>query len=210
MTDVRILVLGTHNEKKRQELELLLAPWGFQLLTLSDFDNSLDVEETGTTFAENAQLKATKQAQQLRHWVLGEDSGLSVRALEGAPGIYSARYSGPAATDEKNNQYLLDQLGDLQLSQRAAHYTCHMSVSDPGGAIRATSEAECHGRIRCQEEGSNGFGYDPLFEILEYHQTFGQLGPGVKSVLSHRSRATRRLVPQLLALRKHWNDSNQG
>ena len=210
MTDVRILVLGTHNEKKRQELELLLAPWGFQLLTLSDFENSLDVEETGTTFAENAQLKATKQAQQLRHWVLGEDSGLSVRALEGAPGIYSARYSGPAATDEKNNQYLLDQLGDLQLPQRAAHYTCHMSVSDPGGAIRATSEAECHGRIRCQEEGSNGFGYDPLFEIMEYHQTFGQLGPGVKSVLSHRSRATRRLVPQLLALRKHWNDSNQG
>ena len=111
MTDARILVLGTHNKKKRQELELLLAPWGFQLLTLSDFDNSLDVEETGTTFAENAQLKATKQAQQLCHWVLGEDSGLSVRALEGAPGIYSARYSGPEATDEKNNKHLLDQLG---------------------------------------------------------------------------------------------------
>jgi XTP/dITP diphosphohydrolase len=208
MTDSRILVLGTHNPKKRQELERLLAPCGFHLLTLSDFDNALDVEETGTTFAENAMLKATKQAEHLSRWVLGEDSGLSVRALEGAPGIHSARYSGPAATDEKNNKQLLEQLGDLEFQHREAHYTCHMAVSDPQGIIRASSEAECHGRIRPQEAGSNGFGYDPLFEILEYHLTFGQLGPGVKSVLSHRSRATRRLVPQLLALRKQWNDSN--
>ena len=207
MSDSRILVLGTHNQKKRQELELLLAPWGFHLLTLSEFDNSLDVEETGSTFAENAMLKATRQAKQLNHWVLGEDSGLSVRALEGAPGIYSARYSGPEATDAKNNQHLLKQLGDLDFQHREAHYTCHMAVSDPQGTIRASSEAECHGRIRPQEAGINGFGYDPLFEILEYHQTFGQLGPGVKSVLSHRSRATRRLVPQLLALKKQWNNS---
>lgn len=205
MTDVRILVLGTHNQKKRQELEQLLGPWGFQLLTLSDFDNPLEVEETGTTFAENAELKATEQARQLNHWVLGEDSGLSVSALDGAPGIYSARYSGPGATDEKNNQHLLEQLGELEIQRRGAHYTCHMAVSDPAGTIRAWSEAECHGVIRSKPAGSNGFGYDPLFEVREYHRTFGQLGPGVKSVLSHRSRATRQLVPQLLALGKQWN-----
>tara|TARA_B100000809_G_scaffold205072_2_gene206678 strand:- start:692 stop:1318 length:627 start_codon:yes stop_codon:yes gene_type:complete len=205
MTDSRILVLGTHNQKKRQELEQLLSPWGFQLLTLSDFDNTLDVEETGTTFAENAALKATEQARQLDHWVLGEDSGLSVVALEGAPGIYSARYSGPGASDEKNNEHLLEQLGELELQRRAAHYTCHMAVSDPTGSIRASSEARCHGIIRKKAAGSNGFGYDPLFEVREYHRTFGQLGPGVKSVLSHRSRATRQLVPQLLALKGQWN-----
>jgi len=191
MTDSRILVLGTHNQKKRLELEQLLAPWGFQLLTLSDFDNSLDVEETGTTFAENAELKASEQAQQLSHWVLGEDSGLCVQALDGAPGIYSARFSGPDATDDQNNNHLLAQLGDLDNQQRQAHYCCHM--------------AQCHGVIRIQPAGTNGFGYDPLFEIPEYHQTFGQLGPSVKSVLSHRSRATRKLVPQLLALRKQWH-----
>ena len=205
MTDARILVLGTHNRKKRGELEKLLKPFGFQLLTLSDFDNPLDVEETGTTFAENAALKATQQARQLDHWVLGEDSGLSVAALDGAPGIYSARYSGPGATDEKNNHHLLEQLGKLEFQQRAAHYTCHMTVSDPTGSIRASSEAECHGFIRLKAAGSNGFGYDPLFEVPEYHRTFGQLGPGVKSVLSHRSRATRQLVPQLLALKRQWN-----
>ena len=205
MTDARILVLGTHNQKKRGELEKLLKPFGFQLLTLSDFDNPLDVEETGATFAENAALKAAEQARQLDHWVLGEDSGLSVAALDGAPGIYSARYSGPGATDEKNNNHLLEQLGELEFHRRVAHYTCHMAVSDPTGSIRASREAECHGIIRLKAAGSNGFGYDPLFEVREYHRTFGQLGPGVKSVLSHRSRATRKLVPQLLALRKQWN-----
>ena len=205
MTDSRILVLGTHNQKKRLELEQLLAPWGFQLLTLSDFDNSLDVEETGTTFAENAELKASEQARQLGHWVLGEDSGLCVQALDGAPGIYSARFSGPDATDDQNNNHLLAQLGDLDNQRRQAHYCCHMAVCNPAGTVMASSEAQCHGVIRIQPAGTNGFGYDPLFEIPEYHQTFGQLGPSVKSVLSHRSRATRKLVPQLLALRKQWH-----
>jgi XTP/dITP diphosphohydrolase len=202
MTD-HILVLGTHNQKKRLELELLLAPLGLTLRTLDEFPDALDVEETGTTFSENAALKAAEQAQHLGHWVLGEDSGLSVAPLGNAPGVYSARYSereGQAATDESNNEKLLAELGDLPLAQRIAFYTCHMAISDPTGKIRLCCEEVCYGRIRFSPAGSNGFGYDPLFEIAEYHRTFGELGSAIKSVLSHRSRAMRKVVPDIKAL----------
>jgi XTP/dITP diphosphohydrolase len=202
MTD-HILVLGTHNQKKRLELELLLAPLGLTLRTLDEFPDALDVEETGTTFSENAALKAAEQAQHLGHWVLGEDSGLSVAPLGNAPGVYSARYSereGQAATDESNNEKLLAELGDLPLAQRIAFYTCHMAISDPTGKIRLCCEEVCYGRIRFSPAGNNGFGYDPLFEIAEYHRTFGELGSAIKSVLSHRSRAMRKVVPDIKAL----------
>jgi XTP/dITP diphosphohydrolase len=194
------LVLGTRNRKKGRELEQLLAPHGFQLRTLADFPEAMEVVESGDTFAANAALKATQQAVQLGQWVLGEDSGLVVDALGGAPGVYSARYSGDGATDESNNRLLLEQLGKTPLDKRTAHYVCHATLSDPTGTIRAESEDYCHGRIRFEESGSAGFGYDPMFEIVEYHRTFGQLGDAVKSVLSHRSRALRHLVPQLLHL----------
>ena len=195
-----VLVLGTHNQKKRQELELLLAPLGLTLITLDDLDNAIEVEETGTTFAENAALKASQQAQHLGHWVLGEDSGLSVIPLNNEPGVYSARYSGDRATDQSNNQKLLAELGELPLAQRQAFYTCHMAISDPAGEIRIRCEEVCRGRIRTMAAGENGFGYDPLFEIPEYHKTFGELGTAVKSVLSHRARAIRRIVPEIKAL----------
>jgi len=192
------LVLGTHNRKKGQELALLLAPFGFELVTLADVPNPLDVEETGTSFAENAALKATQQARHLNAWVLGEDSGLAVDALDGRPGIYSARYSGPDATDEKNNLRLLKELDGITGPKRSAHYVCHVALSDPLGVIRATCESNCEGRIRRQPSGEGGFGYDPLFEIVEYHQTFAELGASVKAVLSHRARAMRRFIPQML------------
>jgi len=181
----------------------LLAPLGLALRTLDEFPNALDVEETGTTFSENAALKAAEQAQHLGHWVLGEDSGLSVVPLGNAPGVFSARYSdieGQAATDESNNEKLLAELGDLPLAQRIAFYTCHMAISDPTGKIRLCCEEVCYGRIRFSPSGSNGFGYDPLFEIAEYHRTFGELGTAIKSVLSHRSRAMRKIVPDIKAL----------
>ncbi len=196
----RTLVLGTYNRKKRAELAELLEPYGFELLTLEDFPEAQEVDEDGDTFLANAQEKARQQAVALQHWVLGEDSGLAVDALDGAPGIYSARYSGPEATDESNNQKLIAALDDVAEAQRTAHYVCHMSVSSPQGEIVADCEATCRGRIRRIPVGSGGFGYDPLFELVEYHQTFGQLGSDVKSVLSHRARAMRRMVPQLLRL----------
>jgi XTP/dITP diphosphohydrolase len=194
------LVLGTRNAKKRQELDDLLGPYGFELRTLDDFPSAIEVEETGATFAQNAQLKASVQARRLGAWVLGEDSGLAVDALGGRPGVYSARYSGPGATDESNNRKLLDELTGVPWEQRAAHYVCHAALADPDGVIRAQSEGTCRGRIRETPTGTGGFGYDPLFEVVEYHQTFGELGPAVKAAISHRARSLQRLVPQLLHL----------
>jgi XTP/dITP diphosphohydrolase len=195
-----VLVLGTHNLKKRAELSELLEPLGLELRTLADFPNALEVDETGETFAENAQLKAIQQARHLKYWVLGEDSGLAVDALKGAPGIYSARFYGPDATDQNNNRHLLEQLSGLPAEKRSAHYVCHMTLSDSGGNVRAESEARCHGRILTEGIGSGGFGYDPLFEVSEYHRTFGQMGGAAKAVLSHRARAMRLLVPQIASL----------
>ena len=196
----RLLVLGSRNRKKLGELAELLEPHGFVLKTLADFPEAIEVEESGQTFAENARLKATVQARHLGQWVLGEDSGLSVDALNGAPGVFSARFSDPGATDERNNDLLLERLKDVPLEKRTAHYTCYAALSDPLGNVRAESEGHCRGRILFERAGSGGFGYDPLFEIIECHQTFGELSPAVKAVLSHRSRAIRLLVPQLLEL----------
>lgn len=196
------LVVGTRNEKKLSELKFLLAPYDVNLSSLSEIPDSIEVEETGSTFRENANLKASEQAIHLRQWVLGEDSGLSVDALSGSPGVYSARFSGVGATDQSNNALLLERLGDLPLEKRTAWYTCHMALADPLGQVHINCEARCYGRILMEEKGTGGFGYDPLFEISEYHQTFGELGDTIKSVLSHRARANRKFVPQLLALIK--------
>jgi XTP/dITP diphosphohydrolase len=194
------VVLGTRNAKKAEEMRHLLLPHGIVLRSLTDYPRAIDVVEDGDSFATNAQLKATRQAVHLRAWVIGEDSGLCVDALDGAPGIYSARYSGPDATDERNNLQLLEALRDVPLAQRTAHYVCHISLSDPTGTVMSDCEACCQGRIRFEPAGSNGFGYDPLFEIVELHRTFGELGPAIKGVLSHRARAIRQFLPQLLAL----------
>lgn len=204
-----VLVLGTRNKKKLGELQLLLGPIGLELKTLDAFANSLEVDETGDSFAANAALKATQQALAIGAWVLGEDSGLAVDALGGAPGIYSARFSGENATDAKNNTLLLEKLKGLPPEKRTAHYVCSAAISDPSGKVRCTSEGTCQGRILSDYMGSGGFGYDPLFEIMEYHKTFGELSPTVKAAISHRSRAMRGLVPKLIRLIQDgaWNVS---
>jgi len=200
MPDIPYIVLGTGNRGKRRELEALFSPLGIELRTLADFPESISVVEDGDTFAANAGLKAVEQARHLGQWVLGEDSGLLVDALDGEPGVFSARFSGPEATDESNNRLLLERLGDTPVAKRTAGYVCHMTLADPTGAIQAESEASCRGRIVFEPRGQNGFGYDPLFEVIEYHHTFGELSATVKAQLSHRARAARRLVPQLRAL----------
>src|SRR5438105_15184714 len=153
----RFLVLGSRNRKKLGELAELLQPHGLALKTLADLPNSIAVEETGETFADNARLKAVVQAKHLDQWVLGEDSGLSVDALAGAPGVRSARYSDPGATDERNNALLLEKLKGLPLDKRTAHYTCYAALSDPQGNVRAQSEGLCRGRILLAPAGSGGF-----------------------------------------------------
>jgi len=194
------LVIGTTNLAKGRELAELLEPLGIRVRTLHDFAGALDVVEDGSTFAENACKKAAQQARHLDRWVLADDSGLEVDALDGAPGIYSARFAGEQATDAENNARLLEELTETPWGKRTARYYCHVAVADRTGTIRGESSGICRGRIRTEPSGSNGFGYDPLFELREYHRTFGQLGPAVKAALSHRARATRAIVPQLRVL----------
>lgn len=200
MSSGRILVLGTRNRKKGAEMSMLLAPLGIELKTLADFADAIDVVEDGDSFRANATLKAMQQAVQLGHWAIGEDSGLEVDALDGAPGIYSARFAGEDASDEENNQRLLEQLAGVPDAKRTARYVCHMTLADPQGQVRADVEAYCRGRIRHEPAGTGGFGYDPLFEVLEYHRTFGEMSGALKSVISHRARATDLLVPHLRRL----------
>jgi XTP/dITP diphosphohydrolase len=196
------LVLASRNGKKIAEMRELLEPHGVDVRGVGDSEDVPEVVEDGTTFGENAAKKASQTALHLGSWTLGEDSGLEVDALNGAPGVYSARYGGPDATDESNNRKLLAELDGVPEDQRGARYVCHVCVSDPEGTIRLDLEATCRGRIAAVPRGDNGFGYDPLFTILELHKTFGELSPAVKRQLSHRARAFQRLVPKLVALLK--------
>jgi len=195
-----VLVLGTTNPGKLRELVDLLAPHGVPCRSLTGLPGAVDVAETGETFAENAALKATQQARALGSWVLAEDSGLVVDALGGAPGVHSARFSGAAGDgrDERNNALLLERLAGRRGAERAAHYACHAALADPAGQVVAVSWGACHGVIAERASGAGGFGYDPLFIVPEYRRTFGELSPQLKSLISHRARALRALVPQLV------------
>ncbi len=192
------VVLASRNLKKSGEIRALLEPHGIPLVSVAQFPQATDVIEDGDSFQANAEKKATQTARETGHWAIGEDSGLQVDALQGAPGIYSARYGGDGATDEANNAKLIRELQDVPEERRGAGYVCHVALADPTGAIRLNVQATCRGRITREPHGMNGFGYDPYFLIREYHRTFGELSPLVKRQLSHRARAFGRLIPALL------------
>jgi XTP/dITP diphosphohydrolase len=197
---VTVLVVGTRNPKKREEILEILAGLGIDVRDLTAWPDAPEVVEDGATFEANARKKAVELARHLNHWVLGEDSGLVVPALNGRPGVYSARYAGKQGDDEANNNRLLAELAPLPDDQRAAYYVCSAVVADPQGEVRATAEGRCHGVIIRERRGTGGFGYDPLFRIPEYHRTFGELSARVKHALSHRGRALAQLRPALRRL----------
>jgi XTP/dITP diphosphohydrolase len=203
------LVFGTKNSKKGIELAELLAPYSIapyniEVRTLADFDRQLEVVEDGQTFLDNARKKAVEQAKFLNAWVIGEDSGLCVDALGGAPGILSARFATLSddgnASDQDNNNLLLEKMVGVPTEKRSAHYVCTAVLADPLGTVHGETEGHCRGRILSEPIGTGGFGYDPLFEIVEYHQTFGVLSPVVKRTISHRARAMLKLIPKIVAV----------
>lgn len=199
-TSLPTIVLGSRNRKKSAEIAELLAPHGIQVTSVAEFADVPEVEEDGATFAENAAKKASETARFLKCWVLAEDSGLSVDALNGAPGVYSARFSGAGATDASNNARLIEKLADVDAERRTAHYVCNAALADPEGKIRLQVEATCDGQITTVPAGTNGFGYDPYFLIPEYGRTFGQLDPSIKQKISHRAQAFQQLIPQIVEL----------
>lgn len=199
------LVLATRNRKKGEELVRLLdPPWQpnrarawLQIQTLAAFPDVPEVIEDADSFTGNARKKASEMARTLGCYVLADDSGLAVDALNGAPGVYSARFAGAHGDDEANNRKLLAELAHVPDEARSAAFVCALALSDPSGTIQLEAQAACRGRIVHEPRGTHGFGYDPLFLIREYHQTFGELSPLVKHHLSHRARACERIQPPL-------------
>jgi XTP/dITP diphosphohydrolase len=198
-----LLVLGTRNRKKREEIVEILADLGLTFGDLSEFPGAAEVVEDADTFEGNARKKAAETAKVLQQWVLAEDSGLVVPVLKGEPGVYSARYAGKQGDDEANNDKLLTQMANVPDELRGAYYVCFGAVANPAGEVCATSEGRCHGVIIRERRGKGGFGYDPLFLIPEFHRTFGELSSVVKHALSHRARALERLRPALRRLQIH-------
>ncbi len=200
-----VLVLGSRNPKKCREMaELIRPPWEpcpwldrLVIRSLEEFPAAPEVVEDADSFSSNARKKAAELARALSAWALADDSGLVVDALDGAPGVLSARYAGEPCDDAANNRRLLEGLAGVPDDQRGAAFRCCLAVADPAGQIRLEAQGACRGRIVHRPRGSRGFGYDPLFLIREYHQTFGELSPLVKHQLSHRSRAFAHLRPGL-------------
>jgi XTP/dITP diphosphohydrolase len=190
------LLIASRNQKKKKELQQILRDLNFELLSLDDLPPLPEVEEDGATFAENAVKKAVTVAQQTGLLTLADDSGLSVDVLQGAPGVFSARYSGPEANDEKNNQKLLLALKDISDADRTARFVCVIALASPNGQVQ-TVEGSCEGRIDHILRGNAGFGYDPLFIPEGFEVSFAQLDPSIKNTISHRGKALEKIKPVL-------------
>ena len=192
-----ILVIASGNAGKVREFGQLLADLGLDTQPQPD---GIEVEETGSTFAANARLKAEAVAQATGHWSLADDSGLSVDALGGAPGVHSARY---AATDAARIERLLQELnaaGAHDPSSRSARFTAAIALANPSGHVVLEVEGDCPGQILAESRGDGGFGYDPVFYVPEAQLTFAEMPKALKAELGHRGRAFAALKPQLQAL----------
>jgi len=192
------LVIATKNKKKLEEIKELLRGLEIKIISLQDLPDAPRIIENGKSFGENARKKALTIARYTNKLTLGEDSGLEVEALKGAPGIYSSRFAGRNKSDLANNLKLLRLLGNLPLKKRKARYRCSVALADKNGVL-FSAEASCSGLIGFEMRGRYGFGYDPLFIIPKYKKTFAQLGPRIKHTLSHRYRALKKIQPFIAA-----------
>ena len=188
----RTLVIASGNAGKIREFGRLLANLP---ITVESQPDGLEVDETGTTFAENARLKAITVAKQTQQWALADDSGLSVKALDGAPGIYSSRY---ADNDQARISRLLDELGEE--GTRTAHFSAALCIAAPDGTVLVEVAGRCHGVITRAPRGQQGFGYDPVFEVDGTDLTFAEMNDEQKRTVGHRGRAFALLEPQLKQL----------
>ncbi|MFA6216991.1 MAG: RdgB/HAM1 family non-canonical purine NTP pyrophosphatase [Candidatus Omnitrophota bacterium] len=199
------LVVATKNKKKLEEIRVILKGLRVNLVSLADFPQAPNIVENGLTFQENAAKKALTIARFTGELTLGEDSGICVDALDGKPGVYSARFAGNGKSDEKNNAKLLRLLDGIPNARRKAYYAAAVALADKNGLIGVV-EGRCKGVIGFKPEGTFGFGYDPLFVIPKYKKTFAQLGPRIKHSMSHRYRA---LVKAQKLLSKYINKTNK-
>lgn len=186
--------MATGNPGKIREIARLLEDLGIDVVAQSEFGVT-DADETGTTFTENSLIKAQHAADATGLPAIADDSGLSVDALDGAPGVYSARYAGPACDDEANNDKLLAELEDVE--DRSAAFHCVATFVEPGGSAPLVAHGEWRGSILRARQGEGGFGYDPLFFVPDCGCSSAELAPDVKNARSHRGQALRKLVELL-------------
>jgi XTP/dITP diphosphohydrolase len=186
------LIVATSNPSKLVEMQAYLTDPELADWQLTLKPAALEIEETGTTFLENACLKATQIAKALGEWAIADDSGLSVNALDGAPGLYSARY---AASDATRIERLLAELQNIQ--DRQAHFTCAIAVARPDGTMALHTEGICSGEILTAPRGEGGFGYDPVFYVPAQQMTFAEMPAELKHRISHRGIAFGKLLPHL-------------
>ena len=188
------LIIASNNAHKLTEMKAILSPFFDDVQSMREAGIEHETVEDGTTFMENAVKKARELAEISGHAAIADDSGICVDALDGAPGIYSARFSGVHGDDKANNRLLLEKLQGVE--NRAAHYTCAIALCWPDGKM-LTAEDYFYGEIGQEEKGTNGFGYDPLFFLPEYGCTSAQISPEEKNTISHRGKALRKLVKLL-------------
>jgi len=193
----RKLLIATTNRGKVREYKSLLEDIPFELVSLTDEGIPTIVEETGTTFRENAGLKAKVFAAESRLLTLADDSGIEVDALGGEPGVMSARYAGDDATDAERVAYLLSKMKNVPEGKRTARFRCVIAVAEPGGETEYFT-GECEGIIPFEPAGELGFGYDPVLYIPELGKTIAELGPEVKNRISHRARAAEKARKALI------------
>ena len=190
------LLVATRNKGKIAEFRQMLAGKGVSIDDLSSHDDGFEPEETGRTFRANACLKAAAYATMYGTWAVADDSGLAVDALDGRPGVYSARFAainGAGAGDAANNAHLLRLMADVPANDRTARFVCVLALSDPQGRIVLTADGVVEGRLLHEARGDNGFGYDPLFFVPTLGRTTAELAPAEKHAISHRGQAMRRL-----------------
>ncbi len=194
------ILIATGNRKKIEEITSILSASPekrFNVLSISDLANPPEVVEDGATFEENALKKAHALWSHSRLLTIADDSGLSVDALGGRPGVYSARYGGSDLNDEGRCRLLLEEMKDSV--NRSARFVCCIAVVSPDGSVH-TARGECEGEITLVPSGNNGFGYDPVFFVKEYNATMAELNPDIKNTISHRAVALRKALPMIIAL----------
>ena len=185
------IIIATHNKHKLAEMSRILSPMGYEVVTDTDLGIELsDVEENGETFLDNARIKAESGCKESGLPCIADDSGLCVDALDGAPGVFSARYSGVHGDDEGNNHKLLKELEGVPTEKRTAHFACAICVSFPDGS-EVTAEGKCEGNIGFEKKGENGFGYDPLFMVGD--RSLAEMTADEKDAISHRGNALKEL-----------------
>lgn len=193
------VIIATQNLGKAKDFEALFRPFGYEVLTLRDIAEDIDVEETGSTFEENAILKAETVAKLLNTAVIADDSGLEIDALGGEPGVYSARYAGGEKSDSANIDKVLEKMKGIPEEKRHARFRCVLAIAVPGKETKVFS-GTCEGYIIEDRIGENGFGYDPIFWVPSEGRTLAEMQPQEKAAISHRGNAMREMQQSLSKL----------